>query len=223
MVSVDEEHSALYSCGEGWEIQDGGQSVAHTGGKDQFNNSSNIGRLIDAIVKLGDEAVTEITSRGDPTNAEIFVGLRFHMERIPYTIKDRVTKLPVERDVLLPTAYLGLIDQEEGKKGKAVGKAVTKATPRATPKAAAPKSTDKAAAPKATPKAPPKKKGTEDDLRAQIVTWGAEYAFADHTQLVETVFDSDYFPGADALREDDQLTAEVLDPESELVTTILGG
>lgn len=209
MTVVDEEQTLLYGTGPGWEIQEGGQSVAKAG-SDNFSNQSSIGRLVDAVIALGPEVAVQITGRGHPREAATWEGTRWHMQRKPFEFKDRNSGQMNKYEVVLPTAYLGLV--EEAAPAKAGGKKATAGTKKAAPAAKAAPAPKKKAAPAAS----------DNGLRAAIVSWANEYEFEDHGQFVNTVLNADYFPRADELREDEELSDEVLNPDSELVTSIVG-
>jgi hypothetical protein len=133
--------------------------------------------------------------------------------------------------VPLPTAFLGFADTDE----EATPAPAKKAAPGAAKKAATP-AAKKAAAPAkkaaATPAAPAKKaagavkKGAakpapepepeESDLRADVVEYAKLYTADEHAAFVDAVYDAEYFPRADDLQLDEELAAEVLDPDSAL-------
>lgn len=202
---VEEELTIFYSLGDGWTATGGGTKVGHANGKTRFMDSSNMGRLIQAIVGLPD-ALEVLRERGGETfEVETWQGLGFHLER-----EDRkwTDKSGTERttSTLLPTGFLGV--REDGGAKKAGG-ATKKAA--AKPAAATKKATGAA-------KKPPVKKKVANDLRDDIVAYAKEYAEDDYETFSEAVFDPEYFPRANELNEDEDLTNELLDPDNEIWT-----
>lgn len=222
MEVVDEEHTLLYSVGDGWEVQKGGRSVAHQAGKTTFVNSTNMGRLIDALVSL-DGAVDVLQERGQPTDADTWEGLKLHIERKQFSYRDRNTREQVSYEVPLPVDFLGVIEGEEdeapakkapAKKGAA--KAPAKRTPRTKAEPEVEEEEPVEEEPKKAPakRAPRKKSNTA--LRAAIVATGAEYDFEGHSDFVDFIFDPEQFDQAEALQNDEELSAEALDEDSAL-------
>lgn len=227
---VNEEETLLFGCGQGWEITNGGQGVTHPSGKTNFTDASNIGKLLNALNDLGDEPLDTMATKGGPTDAEVFLGVGLHMERKPFSFKDKKTGETNTYEVPLPTAFLGFADTDE----EATPAPAKKAAPGAAKKAATP-AAKKAAAPAkkaAAPAAPTKKaagevkKGAakpapepepeESDLRADVVEYAKLYTADEHAAFVDAVYDAEYFPRADDLQLDEELAAEVLDPDSAL-------
>lgn len=218
---VNEEETLLYGCGQGWEIQNGGQSVSHPTGKINFTEASNIGKLLNALNDLGAEPLDTLSERdATPLDAETFLGLGLHMERQQFSFKDKKTGETNTYEVPLPTAFLGFADADEPAPKKAGGAKKAAPAAKAAPasKAAAP--AKKAAAPaakapasKAAPKPKPK---AADDLRDAVVEYAKVYEADDHAVFVDAVYDPEYFPRAEELQLDEELAAEVLDPDSAL-------
>lgn len=193
---VDDEHTLMYSCGDGWKAAKGGQQATHPAGKDTFTNASNMGKLIDHLVGLGDDVLAELSSRGESYEAPTWQGLRLHIERKTYSFKDRETGEQREYEVALPTEFLGVLDDEEEEKP-------------------AKKPARKPAA-KSKPKPKPRGKKKADDLRDAIVEFAAGYE--DHGEFVADVFDAEIFDRADELTEDEELSNEVLDEDGDIWT-----
>jgi hypothetical protein len=110
-----------FSLGAGWETFDGGKTATHERGKTKFSRRSHYGMVIDRCVKqFGMEDF--LGDRGDSWEADIWVGLRFHMERESVDYGDDIGK----KEKALPTAYLGVAgetkpQQEMGQTGQKTG------------------------------------------------------------------------------------------------------
>lgn len=214
-VVVDDEHLLLYSCGDGWEAAKGGREAVHGAGKTTFTNQSNMGRLIDAIVGLGEDVTGELASRGDTFEADTWEGLKFHIERKKFSFRNRETQEMVEYEVPLPTDYLGTeeIEEEEEKpkakpktRGKSKAKGGSKGKGKAKPKTRA----------KAKKEEPEEEEDEGDDLREAIVAFASDYE--DHSDFVEDIFDKDEFDRAGELQEDEELSEDVLDEDGTVWT-----
>ena len=92
-----EEFTQFLSIGRGWDSPDNGATVE---GNDNFTNNSQYGLFIQGAVDAG--AGNILKDRGFPDKASIWVGLRFHVERVEHDYGDLGTK-----QVLVPTAFLG--------------------------------------------------------------------------------------------------------------------
>lgn len=180
---VDEEHLTYYSCGDGWKPAKGGEEATHPQGKTAFGDQSNIGKLIDSVVALGDDVLETLAARGETYEAATWRGLKFHIERKQFSFKDRATGETRTYEVALPTAFLGVEGEDE--KPKRVAKPSRRPAKRA--------------------------KGS---LRDEVAKFAAE--FEDHGDFIDAVFDPDEFPRADDLQADEELSNEVLDPDSAL-------
>lgn len=221
---VEEEVTNLYSCGDGWEAADGGEKAEHKAGKTTFNKQSSMGKLIDAVVGLGDEVLEELSTRGETYEAETWAGLILHIEREEFTYTDRKTQESRSYEVPLPTDFLGVIDEEEAEPApKAKAKASTKSSaPARKPRTTKAKAEPAAKAKPATRTRTRGKKAAEpepadnSDLREAIMEFAAGYE--DHNAFVAAVFDTDEFDRAEELQEDEELSNEVLDEESEIWT-----
>lgn len=220
MEVVDEEHTLLYSCGDGWEATKGGREASHQAGKTTFVNSTNMGRMIDALVSL-DGAVDALEERGQAYEADTWEGLKLHIERKQFSYRDRVTREQVNYEVPLPVGFLeaGEVEEEEAPKSK--GKKTPAKTPaKKTPAKKAEAETVEESEEEAPAKKPPAKKraGKKSNtaLRAAIVATGGEYDFEGHSDFVDFIFDPEQFDQAEALQADEELSAEALDEDSTL-------
>lgn len=78
----DEAYESRYSIGNGWEIVEDGAEVEHGNGPGTvFNRNSGIGRVINAIRDLGDDAIDLMASDHDPWQAAMWANKRYTMER----------------------------------------------------------------------------------------------------------------------------------------------
>lgn len=209
LVVVDDEHTLLYSLGDGWEIANGGREATHTAGRTTFTNNSNMGRLIDAVVALGGEALKELASRGESYEADTWQGLRFHIDRKQFSYRDRETQEQRQYEVPLPSEFLGTFDPEEEAKPKA--KAAGKSRSRAKAKAEPAEEEAEAPAPKRR-----RKKSGDSALFTALVAFASEYE--DHSDFVEDVFDADEFDQVEELQADEELAADVLDEDGRVWT-----
>lgn len=99
-----ESSPVLLSLGAGWEIADRGKRAVHAN-RNKFVATSRIGRWIDRCVKqLG--MFETLSSRGAPTVAATWEGLRFHFERETIDYGAGIG----EKEMLMPTAFLGVVD-----------------------------------------------------------------------------------------------------------------
>lgn len=217
LIVVDDEHTLLYSLGDGWEIANGGREASHSAGKTTFTNNSNMGRLIDAVVALGSEVLGELADRGQTYEADTWEGLRFHIERKVFSYKDRETQETRTYEVPLPIDYLGAFEPEEETKPKpkkrgsgARGRGRTKA------KAAEETETEEEAEEAPAPKRGRGRKKANSALFDAVVEFAAEYE--DHSSFVEDVFDPDEFDQAEELQADEELAADVLDEDGKVWT-----
>ncbi|MFA5637208.1 MAG: hypothetical protein WC977_15030 [Anaerovoracaceae bacterium] len=99
-----ESSPVLLSLGAGWEIADRGKRAVHAN-RNKFVATSRIGRWIDRCVKqLG--MFETLVARGAPTVAATWEGLRFHFERETIDYGAGIG----EKEMLMPTAFLGVVD-----------------------------------------------------------------------------------------------------------------
>lgn len=207
---VDDEQVLLFSCGDGWEVAKGGTLATHSAGKDTFINNSNMGRLINAVVGLGDEVLEEMQGRGETYEADTWVGLKFHIERKQFTFKDRQTGEATTYEVPLPTDFLGTFEPEGEEKPKAKPTARTRGKAKAEPEPEA----DEAEAEEEAPKPRRRGKKANTALRDAVIAFASEYE--DHADFVEEVFDPEEFDQAEALQGDEELSADVLDEDGSV-------
>lgn len=120
-----EEFTQFFSIGQGWDTLDGGATAV---GHDAFNKNSQYGRFIQGALDSGAGEV--LKGRGTPDKAAIWVGLKFHVERVPVDYGGEIGK----KNVLVPTAYLGEAGKAEapvatptGATGNGSGDAVLRA------------------------------------------------------------------------------------------------
>ena len=189
---VEDEHTILLSCGDGWTPGKGGTVATHSAGKSNFTKNSNIGRFIDSLVALGDDVIDELQGRGETYQADTWMGLQLHIERQEFSYTDRKTKETRTYEVPLPTDFLGV--------GEAEKKAPAK----------------KAAAKKAPAKRRARTKKSGDDLRDAVMTFAAQWE--EHSDFLEAVYDESEFSRAGELEDNEDLAAEILDDEGDLWT-----
>lgn len=116
-----------FSCGSNWEAADGGRQATHPK-KHAFVKTSRVGKMISRVMELGAGPVLE--ARGPMTDAQVWVGLQFHMARETADYGGEIGS----REFLMPTAFVGTKDGKE--KGTKTGTkvqppAATNATPSA--------------------------------------------------------------------------------------------
>ena len=78
---VEPEGHIWYSCGQNWKAAQGGASAVNTTGSDSFNENTGIGRLIDSVKALGDDAIGVMRGRGESFEAETWANLSLDLER----------------------------------------------------------------------------------------------------------------------------------------------
>lgn len=103
----------MIPCGDGWQSLDGGKTATHPKGKKRFVSSSVYGRIIDRCInefKIGDI----LRKRGTPTEAKVWVGLRFHMKREKLEFGSGLEA----RERLMPVKFLGVAEQAPATKGE---------------------------------------------------------------------------------------------------------
>lgn len=106
----DGEIQEQFSIGDKWESFDGGSTVEFPGNPQKnFNANTQYGTIINRAV--GEWNLREVlSSRGVPTDAKIWIGLRFEFESQVLTkpFKNRETGELVEpKPKIMPVAYLG--------------------------------------------------------------------------------------------------------------------
>lgn len=186
-----EDHVERYSTGKNWEVVDDGAAVENAAGRQKFNQNAGIGRLINAFVALGEDVLAYLGSRGDTFQAKTYEGLQMHMNGRVVSTWENDDGETVEWRLNLPTSVKVKKAAKKGGKGKASRSASTKSKP--------------------------KKKGNAS-LRAAISEFAAQFDEDEHDEFVTQVLDEDVFDQAEAILDDDELHAEVLDPDSDLWT-----
>lgn len=189
----DDEHRERYSTGKNWEAVEDGAEAENATGKNRFNQNAGIGRLINALVGLGEDEADFLASRGEAYEAATFEGLTMDMERkVVSKWTDDETGEEVEWSLALPVA----LDMDSGKKSKKKGG-------------------KKGGSGKAS-RAKGKGKSKTPSLRSDIVDFAAEFNEDEHDEFVDQVLDDDVFDRASEIFDDDELHAEVLDADSKL-------
>ncbi len=188
-----EEHRERYSTGKNWEVVEDGTEVENASGKKRFNENAGLGRLINALVALGEDEAEYLASRGESYEASTFEGLKMHMEGRVVSKWTNDDGDEVEWRLNLPTSIK--MKTKKKKSSKKGGKGKAKRSP-------AKKKTSK--------------KDSDSGLRAEIVTFAEQFKEDEHDEFVSQVLDSDVFENADSIEDDDELHAEVLDPDSNL-------
>lgn len=113
------EQRIMFPCGNGWLSPDGGKTAVHEGGRKRFIGTSMYGRVVNRCMNELD-MLDVFAQRGlPPTNAEVWVGLKFHMKREKIEFGSALE--PRER--LMPVAFLGVVGAEEESKAKSAKKA----------------------------------------------------------------------------------------------------
>jgi len=191
-----EEHRERFSTGKNWEVVEDGAEVENAAGKRKFNQNAGIGHLVRALVGLGDDEAAFLQSRGNPQEAAIFEGLEMHMEGRIVSRWTNDDGDEVEWRLNLPTSLT--IKEKKAKSGAKGGKGKAERSETKTVKKA------------------PKKASKLTGLQAEIATFAGQFGDDEHDEFVEQVLDSDVFENADQIVDDDELHAEVLDPDSDL-------
>lgn len=188
-----EEHRERYSTGKNWEVVEDGAEVENATGKKRFNENAGLGRLINAFVALGDDEASYLAGRGESFESDTYEGLKLHMENRVVSKWTNDDGEEVEWRLNLPTS----IKMKSKKK-------------------AASKKGGKGKADRSTTKKKTSDKDSDSGLRAEIATFAKEFEADEHDEFVDQVLDSDVFANADKIEDDDELHAEVLDPDSDL-------
>lgn len=134
---TDDEQIFKLSTGSGWEPDEKGararredgtdlEAALEAGKKVGFNKQCAYQRFLMSAVGAG--AGDALLERGQPWEAGIWTGLRFHVERVGYKTVDGEDK-----DRLEPTAYLGTTEEKPAAKSSG-SRSRTKAESKAEPK-----------------------------------------------------------------------------------------
>lgn len=202
---VYEDHRERYSTGKNWEVVDDGAEVENAGGKTRFNQNAGIGRLINALVALGDDVAEYLQGRGAAFEAATFEGLNMHMDNKVVSKWTNDDGEEVEWRLNLPSE-LTIPKPKKGKK-KGGGKG----------KAGRGKVEDKKASKASkTTKSKKSKKSSTSSLRSEVAEFASQFDKDEYDTFLDEVLDSDVFPNADQILDDDDLHADVLDEDSDL-------
>jgi hypothetical protein len=185
-----EEHRERYSTGKNWEAVDDGAEVENATGKNRFNQNAGLGRLINALVALGDDEAAYLSKRGQAYEASTFDGLSLHMENMEVSRWTNDDGEEVSWNLNLPVSLT--LPKKKAKKG-GKGKADRSGTKKAKKTASKP-----------------------TGLQAEIAKFAAQFDEDEHDEFVDQVLDEDVFDNANKIMDDDELHAEILDPDSEL-------
>lgn len=224
---LEEEKRNFYSVGDGWEPDDGGDTVKHGSGKTQFNANSSFGKFIThAIEALGD-GVEEFAERGETYEADTWRDTRWRFERKTFEFNDRETKEKREYSVELPVEFLGYEDGEEEapapKAPRSRGKTAAKAEEKAAPAAGSRRrKKEEPAEEEADEPAPAKgrrrsaKKEDDGGLRDEVIAFAAEWE--EHGDFMDTVLDPSEFPRAAEVNSNEELLNDILDAAGSIWT-----
>ena len=183
----DDEHVERYSTGKNWEVVEDGEEVENATGKQKFNQNAGIGHFIRALVALGDDEAEFLQKKGEAYEAATFNELQMHMERkIASVFTSDDTGEEVEWTLALPTSLK--VKSKKGGKGKAGRGKGSKGG----------------------------SKKTASSLRSDVSEFAAEFDKDEHDEFVDQVLDEDVYPKAENVMADDELHAEILDPDSDL-------
>ena len=105
----------IWPIGKGWEVVDSGARVTHEK-REKFIKSSMYGKLINRVTS---DLRVDMGKRGKPTDAEVWKGLGFHLNREEIKYEGLLEDRGGKTIHLMPTAFLG----EKGKPAVAVAKA----------------------------------------------------------------------------------------------------
>lgn len=194
-----EDHTERYSTGKNWEVVEDGDEVENATGRQRFNQNAGLGRLINALVGLGEDEAEFLSKRGDTFQAKTYRGLTMHMKGRVVSKWKNDDGDEVEWSLNLPTSIeMKSAKAAKGGKGKASRSDDTKAP--------------------AKPKATAKGKGKAKGLRAAILEFAEQFEADEHDEFVDQILDEDVFEKAQDILDDDELHADVLDPDSDLWT-----
>lgn len=220
---LEEQKRTFYSVGDGWEPDDGGDSVKHGSGKTQFNENAAFGRFINHAAEALGDGIEDFSSRGETFEADTWRGTRWRFERKTFTFRDRDTKEERSYYVELPVEYLGTDEDAAPPKGrKPAAKKADKTEPKASGGRRRSKAEEEPAEEPATEEAAPKasggrrrsKKADDDGLRDAIVQFAATWE--EHADFMNAVLDPDEFERAEDLQGNEELLNDVLDAEGSI-------
>lgn len=109
-----EEAEQWFPCGKGWEPANKGKEARHESGKagKQFNKNSAYGKFCDSALAAG--AGPTLYERGPATNAEVWAGLKFHVEAV--TEKFTINGDEREATRIIATSFLGVEGDDKATK-----------------------------------------------------------------------------------------------------------
>lgn len=115
-----EPQEQYYSCGKGWEPLDRGAAAGHVSGRDMnFNGQSGIGRFLAHAFEC-DGFLDDVKSEGVvPTQAEFYVGRKFHLGTVQVTTTNPKTGKEKTNDFIIPVEYYGTDAGDSGGKAPA--------------------------------------------------------------------------------------------------------
>ena len=186
-----EDYRERFRAGQNWESVDKGAGAENATGKQKFNKNSGIGRLIRSMVADEDTA-TALAERGDANQAETYIGLTIHFVREEQQPFENDDGEMIEWNILQAV-------EVEFPKAKAKGKKKGKGGSGKADKG--------------------KKKGEGGGgLKKTVIAFAGLFDDDEHTTFVEQVLDTDTFPAAPDIEDNDELHADVLDDEGEVWT-----
>ncbi len=187
-LAEEEDYRERFRVGQNWEVVDKGAGVENATGKQKFNKNSGVGRLIRSMVS--DEGTAEaLAERGDANQAETYIGLTLHLERVEQTPFKNDDGDMVEWNILQASSVEFPKSKKKDKKGSG-----------------------------GSGKADKGKKGTGSGLKKTVIAFAGQFADDEHTTFVEQVLDVDTFSAAPDIEDNDELHADVLDDEGKVWT-----
>jgi len=190
-----EDYRERFRVGTNWETVDKGAGVENATGKQKFNKNSGVGRLIRSMV--ADQATADaLAERGDANEAETYIGLTIHLERIEQTPFENDDGDKVEWNIL---SAVGVVFP---KKAKAKSKTKSK--------------DKKAGGSGKVDKGETSSKG--GSLKKTVIAFAGQFGDDEHVTFVEQVLDAETFPAASDIEDNDELHADVLDDEGKVWT-----
>lgn len=97
-----------FSCGNGWTTTDGATAQRSDNG-DKFQKSSIYGHIIETA-KGDANALAMLQQRGDPTNANIWVGTKWRFEEVELQFGKGSDGQPITSTRVMPVEFLGTED-----------------------------------------------------------------------------------------------------------------
>lgn len=226
---VEEEMLTMYSCGDGWDAAKGGEEAAHKNGNIKFSDGANVGKLVKSIMDLLGDDLADLAAKGNPTQAKTWRGMQVQMERKAFSYKDRKTGEERTYEVALPVEIIALGEPEEdtsrgraGSRGKGNAASSTGRAKAATSRTRAQADdvedddeVDEVVEAPAKPARKPRASKTKD-LRSEVIEFAGTFEENDHGSFLDAVYDEGEFPRANDIDDDEDLSDEILDPDSDL-------